>query len=250
MYLQRNTNSVLKRLLRKAIITLLVLGIPTLIFLFSFNVKKVVVEGSNHYTDKQIKQMLIKTKADYNSVLFYFRYHFITKPNIPFIEKFDVEMVNSHTVSVTVYEKKISGCVRFMGEYLYFDKDGIIVESSPDKIKNIPVIEGLRFNQVVLHQKLTVQNDTLYDEIMNLTNLVNKYKLDIDSISFSKTYDVTISCDGVNVLMGKKEYYDDVLSDLKNILQKSKGTRLYELDMRNYEKGSKYIIGKTKKTTE
>ena len=85
---------------------------------------------------------------------------------------------------------------------------------------------------------------------MNISNLVNKYDLDVDLITFDKNYEITLLCDGVYVLIGKKDYYDAALSDLKNILIKSKGTGLYELDMREYEKGSKYIIGKSKKTSE
>jgi len=51
-------------------------------------------------------------------------------------------------------------------------------------------------------------------------------------------------------LLGKKNDYYDPLSDLKNILDKSKGKHLYELDMRDYIKGSGYVIGKTRNSTE
>ena len=246
---QRDINSVRKRMFRGVILILLLLGIPTLLFLFTCSLKKVVVEGANHYTEDQIKDKLLKTKVDFNSVLFYLKYNFISKPEIPFVEKLDVELVNNHTVLVTVYEKKIAGCVKFMGEYLYFDKDGMVVESASNKLKNVPEIQGLQFSEIILHQKLKVQSNSLYEVIMNISNLVNKYDLDVDVITFDKNYEITLLCDGVNVLIGKKDYYDEALSDLKNILIKSKGTRLYELDMREYVKGSKYIIGKSKKTS-
>lgn len=242
---QRNTDSVRKRLLKKTLLFLIIVGVPILLFLFTFSVKKVEVEGSKHYSEQQIKNMLFHSRIDYNSVLFYFKYSYLKKPEIPFVEKIDVELSNSHTVVLSVYEKKIAGCVEFMGEYLYFDKDGIIVESSPTRLKNIPIIEGLEFKEITLHQKLKVQNNALYDIIMNITNLIRKYDVDVNKICFDQNYEVTLVCGKVNVLMGSKDHYDAVLSDLKNILQNAKGTGLYELDMQSYVKGSN-VIGKSK----
>lgn len=250
MHWQRNTDSVLKRLSKKAAILLVLIGIPIMIFLFTFSLKKVTVEGTDRYTDKQIREMLLKTKLDYNSVLLYLKYNFIEKPEIPFIEKIDLELFSNHKVGISVYEKQIAGCVKFMGEYLYFDKDGIVVESSPERIKKIPVIDGLQFNEIILHRKLVVKEDSLYKVIMDMTNLINKYKLNVDVITFGKNYEITLLCNGIHVLIGKKDYYDEVLSDLKNILTKAKGTGLYELDMRDYVKGSNYVIGKSKNSSE
>ncbi len=245
MHLQRNKKNVRKRIAKKAMIALLLLIAPVLLFLFTFSLKKVEVEGSERYTDKQIKGMLLQSKVDYNSLLFFFKYNYVSKPNIPFIEKMDFELAGLHEVSITVYEKKIAGCVKFMGEYLYFDKDGIVVESSSNKIKGIPIIDGLQFKEIILHHKLKVKDDALYGIIMSVTNLINKYDLDVDSITFGKNNEVTLFCGEVRVLMGKKDYYDEVLSDLKSILLKSEGTGLYELDMKDYTKDSRYVIGKT-----
>lgn len=247
----RNKESIVKRILKKTVILFLIFGVPCLIFLFTFSLKRITVEGSIHYSDKQIKGMLLNSKEDYNSVIFYLKYNYISKPEIPFVEKMDIEMKNSHTLSIQVYEKQIAGCVKFMGEYLYFDKDGIVVESSPTRLKNIPVIEGLLFDEITLHKKLKVQKDaTSYLKIMDLTNLINKYKIEVDAIIFDKNNQTSLLCGEVQVLMGKRDYYDVVLSDLKSILTKANGTGLYELDMRKYEKGSKYIIGKSKSSTE
>lgn len=302
----RNSNSVRKRIFRKAIITLLIIGIPVILFLFTFSIKKMDVVGANRYTPKQIRELVLKSRLDYNSAFLYLKYRFFTTPDIPFVEKLDIEMNSNHKVTVYVYEKMITGCVNIMGEYLYFDKDGIVVESSSKKMKNVPVIEGLQFNEIVLHEKLNLlnneqiddqnteknsdqnseqnsdqnteqnsnqnkeqnsdqnteqnnnqnndlkdtQNNKLFDVILNITKLINKYKLDVDAVRFDENENVTLKCGDVKVLLGKKSDYYMALSDLKNILKNAEGTQLYELDMRNYEKGSGYVIGKTKDSTE
>ncbi len=249
---QKNYNSVRKRICKKVLAVLFFLGVPVLVFLFSFNIKKADVVGTDRYTDSEIREYIIQSRLDYNSIYLYLKYQFFVTPEIPFVEKIDVEMVDRHRVKITVYEKIIAGCVEFMGEYLYFDKDGIIVESSPKKIEKIPIINGLEYDEIILHQKLNVHNDKdgLFDTIINITKLNNKYDLGIDEVYFSKNYEVTIRCNNIKIFLGKKEHYDEPLSDLKNILEKAKGTDVYELDMRNYKKGTGYVPGKTKKNED
>lgn len=247
---QRNFYSVRKRICRKLLAALLIIGIPVLLFLFTFSIRRVAVTGATRYTNKQIKEMVLKTGPDHNSVYLFLKYKFFKTPSIPFIEKIDVEMVNNHTVSVNVYEKSVAGCIEFMGEYFYFDKDGIIVESSSKKIENVPIIKGLKFNQIILHEKLRIQRDDLYKVILNITKLIDKYDLDVDTISFSSDYEVTLESNGIQVLLGRQSSYYEALSDLKSILAKAKGADLAEIDMRNYNKETGYVIGKPKNSTE
>jgi cell division protein FtsQ len=256
------------------------------------------VVGAQRYTPEQITAHVMQTKQDSNALYLYLKYHYFTNVRMPFVEKIDVEMVDSHTVTIFVYEKMVAGCVEFMGEYLYFDKDGIIVESSSKRLEDIPVIKGLQFNKIVLNQKLELQKNALqksevltdvaktddektddeadeaqkdegqkdevqmnevqmnevqmnelFDTIINLTQLVKKYDLGVKTISFNNKYEVTVDCGDIKVLLGKKSTYDEVLSELKNILTETEGMQL-TIDMRNYVKGTDYIIAKPKKPTD
>lgn len=245
----RNSNNVLVRICKRFILILVILGIPSVLFISSFYIKKLEVVGTRRYTSEQITGELIKTKLDSNSLYLYLKHQYFTTVTLPFVEKIDVTMSDTHTITVYVYEKMIAGCVEFMGEYMYFDKDGIIVESSSTRLEDIPVIKGLKFDKILLSEKLEVQKDELFDVIINLTQLVNKYELDVDTITFSSDYEVTLDCGDVKVLLGKKSTYDEALSELKNILAEAKGMKI-TLNMRNYVKGTQNIIGKLKNPTE
>lgn len=240
---QRNSNNVLLRISKKLLALLLVIGIPALVFLLNFNIKNVEVAGTRRYTEDQIKSLVFQTKPDHNSLYLYLKYRFFTQPGLPFIEKLDVKMKDNHSVTIRVYEKMVAGCVEFMGEYLYFDKDGIIVESTSKQLEEIPLIKGLHFKEIILNEKLKVQKDELFDTILNLTQLIEKYGLKVQTISFASNYEITLSCEDVKVLLGNRDTYDEPLSDLKNILKEVEGTGLKKLDMRNYQKGTGYIIG-------
>jgi cell division protein FtsQ len=230
---QKKSRSILKIFILKTLGTLLVIGIPIAIFISTFYLQNVTIEGVTRYTPEEIQGKIIQKKYDSNTLLLYLRLKYFTDINIPFIEDIDIEFVDNHSVNIIVYEKKVTGCVKFLGEYLYFDKDGIVVESSAERLSDIPQIKGLKFDKIILHEKLEVQKDELFDVILNLTQLIDKYELDIDSISFNSKYEVTVECDNIRVLLGKRSTYDEVLAELKNILVEVDGRKL-NIDMRKF----------------
>ncbi len=283
--MQRNSNSVGLRIGKKLLILLMMVGIPAFILLTSFNIETVEVIGAKEYTSEQIKEQVIKSPQEHNTLYLYLKYKFFSAPELPFVEKMNVEMNGNHAVTIYVYEKMVAGCVEFMGEYLYFDKDGIVVESSSKKLDRIPEIKGLKFSEIILNEKLKVQNaslevqdmnaeqdpkltekqklkllqekeqeikirnNKLFDTIINLMQLIDKYELDIDTISFNTGDEVTIDSDGIRFLLGKKSTYDEEFSEIKSIMEKANGMNI-TIDMRKYVKGMENIIAKPKKATE
>lgn len=248
-YRQRNVSSVPKRIFHKTIILILVIGIPVAAFLFAFDIKNVNVVGSKRYTTEQITNQLIQTKQDHNLLYLYLKYSYFEDASIPFVEKIELDITDNHSLTVYVYEKMISGCVEFMGEYLYFDKDGIVIESSSKQLEDVPMINGLEFSKIVLNEKLVVQNDELFDIIIDLAQLIDKFELDVDTITINTKNEITFDCGDITILLGEKSTYDEVLSQLKNILKEADGMKI-TLDMRNYVKGTDTVIAKPKKTAE
>ena len=51
-------------------------------------------------------------------------------PCMPRADVMDVKVPAPDTIKIIVYEKALTGYVRFMDTYMYFDKDGYVVESS------------------------------------------------------------------------------------------------------------------------
>ena len=48
------------------------------------------------------------------------------------MQRYDIDFDGPFAVSITVYEKNVVGYVDYMSSHMYFDKDGIIVESSSE----------------------------------------------------------------------------------------------------------------------
>ena len=151
-----------------AVIVLLLI----LIGLFSLQIKTVTVTGNVRYTQEQITEMLFPDKVSRNLVVCYLKDHFREHVEIPFVQDYKIEFQGLNQAEVIVYEKSVVGYVSYMSSCMYFDKDGIVVESTSKTLPGIPQITGLKFGHIVLYQKLPVESDTVFQEILNLTQIL------------------------------------------------------------------------------
>ena len=109
-----------------------VLGLLLLIavLLFSVRITEIEVSGNKHYTKEQIIDLIFSERWSDNSAYCYYENQFREHKSIPFIEEYTIEFKSPTKVEIVVFEKSVVGYVSDMSSYMYFDKDGIIVESS------------------------------------------------------------------------------------------------------------------------
>ena len=218
---------------------ILIIGI---IMSFTMIQTTIIDEGSN-YTKREIENMVMDGLLEHNSLYLFFKYRYAEQEKIPFIEYIDVSWVDAKTVKIKVYDKSIIGCTNYMNEYLYFDKDGLVIETSPKRQKSIPYITGLNFSEVSLNNKIKVSNEEVFNTILSVTQQVTKYKLDISEINFDKNYNMTMYSGDITILFGKKETYDEQLAKLQSMLEEAKKKNLKGiLHMENYVEGQNRII--------
>lgn len=206
-----------------------------------YTVTTVYVEGNIHYTNEEIIDMVMKGRYGHNSLFLSFKYKDKSIEGIPFIEKMDISVQDPHTVKIEVYEKALAGYVEYLDRYMYFDKDGIVVESSTEKTKGVPMVTGLRFEHVVLHQTLPVEDDAVFTDILNITQLVNKYNLSIDRIYFGTDGTLMLYFENVKAAFGKREYLEAKIMKLQYILPSLVG-KSGTLRMENYTEETRDII--------
>ena len=155
----------------------------------------------------------------------------------------EVSILNRTKVKIKVYEKDIIGYIRHLGYNLYFDKEGIVVESSKEQLEGIPRIKGIAFDKVELYKKLPVEKEDVFKKILSLTKLLAKYEIAPDSINFSKDLSVTLSFEDANVLLGKDIENDEKIVKLKQLLPDLKGMK-GTLHLENYNEDTKNITFK------
>ena len=205
-----------------------------------YRLKEITFEGLTRYTEEEFLEKLDKNFFTSLTPFFCLTDTFFQE-EIPFVEKYEIDYADRQTARILVHEKRVTGCVIIMGRYMFFDKDGIVVESSDSAIEGIPVVTGLKFNEIVLYQKLQVQKESLFTTILELARLIEQNNIPVKEISFGSGYDVTLYLEDFTVLLGKRTSYDEVIHALAGILESVSG-RTGTLDMQNYTEDNGEVI--------
>lgn len=219
----------------------LLIGIAILLFLEMFKVRTVTVEGATHYSNEEIMDYVLDSKLCRNTFFVYLKYHNKNIKNLPFIEQIDVNIVDRNTVKINVYEKYVAGCVSTLGNFLYFDNDGKIVEISSVKTQNVPVITGLEFDHFELYEPLEVENADVFNSILTITKLLNKYELNADIIYFDENQNITLFFDKVRVNVGTVADLNEKFMTLPMILPSLEG-KSGVLHMENFSSKKSNVV--------
>lgn len=206
----------------------------------NYTVTRVYVDGNIHYTNEEIIGMVMEGKYGNNSLLLSLKYKNKSIEGVPFVEKMDVSVEDPHTIRIDVYEKALAGYVEYLERYMYFDKDGIVVESSKERTSGIPQVTGLSFDHVLLHEPLPVEDKSIFRSILSITQLVNKYNLSADRIYFGNDDSLTLYFGDIRVSLGTREYLDEKVMRLQNILPKLEGQK-GTLRMENFTEDNQNI---------
>jgi len=205
-----------------------------------FRLRNVTYEGLTRYTEEEFTKKLQGSFIQSCTPFFCMESLFREK-EIPFIEAYEIKYEGRNSAKVIVYEKRVVGCIPLMGRYLYFDKDGIVVESSKTRIAEIPIVEGLEFTEISLYKKMQIQKQSLFGTLLALTGLIEANGLTIDKISFASDYQVTLTYGTLQIQLGKRDSYDEQINALKGILEAAEG-KYGTLDMRSYSKENREVI--------
>lgn len=204
----------------------------------NYTVTTVYVEGNIHYTNEEIMGMVMEGHYGNNSLLLSLKYRDKGIAGVPFVEKMDVSVMDPHTIKIEVYEKALAGYVEYLERYMYFDKDGIVVESSLEKTAGVPMVTGLKFDHVIVYEPLPVEDEGIFASILSITQLVNKYNLSVDRIYFGSDGSLTLYFDGVRAALGTGNNLDEKIMALQYMLPNLAG-KSGTLRMENYTEETK-----------
>ena len=230
------------------IITLIILAVMAAAVYFCikkfFKVKEINITGSDKYTYDELYSYIFEQRDDSNTIMFKYTDSKADGIDIPFIAKTDIKIQWPDTIDVTVYEKSIVGYVEYKGSNMYFDKDGIVVESSTEIFEDIPLVTGLRFSSIVVNEKLAIENPKLFDSICDVTQYLSKYEITVDSVNVEEDDTMSVNIGDVRVLLGDNDHYmADKIYELKCMSEEFDGLKGV-LHLENYDGNGQNIIFK------
>lgn len=292
-----------KRKIRKKniqwIITSLVGAVLVGIAAFSvaFHTDYIDVTGNNFYTDKEIEEIALDTPFASNTILLKLFHKEIKVDDYPMLKSVEIKKTARNRISIQVEEKQLIGYVVENNEKLYFDKDGVILESIPIQVKKegeeqepdtaepvspesgaqesitpepipeeetgaeeekdnevnntekeenailerVPRINGLEYETAKLNQKLDVKDEKVFNTILGISRMVDKFDIIPDYITMMEDGTITLSYSGVHVQIGADEYLEEKMARAAAILPKLEGKRGI-LHLEDYTESTKNII--------
>ena len=228
----------------KVLIVLIILaGLVTggiFYILKNYTVETVTIDGNFHYTDEEIKNMVMTGRFGNNSIYLSYKYKNREIKDIPFVETISVKILSPNSVHISVYEKALAGFIEYLGRYIYFDRDGVVVESSTVKTEGVPEVVGVDFDYVVLYEKLPASDSKLFAKVLNITKLMTKYNVDAEKMYFKENGDIVIYKGKITINLGNENNLDIKIMNLPSILKNLTGMS-GTLRMENYDENTKKV---------
>lgn len=229
---------------KRAIKFLVCIGLAGALFCFlRFGCKltNLEIKGCNYYEEEALRSWLCSNEWENQTWYLYLKLRFGEEPSIPFIEEIEVDFVDLHTLRLGVYEKEIIGGIPYMGEYVCFDKDGIMVGSITECPEGVPAVTGIPYEKIVYNEKVDTPHSEVFSVILNVTQLIRKYKLPVERLDFAFDQEITLYADDIRVFLGKRDQYDEPLSALAGILKEADGMK-GTLNMKEYSRQNPNVV--------
>lgn len=218
--------------MKKILAALLGLAIVIAVILCLLPLKEIVFEGNSFYSDEEMREFILNGKSD-KALAFRFRERMTPHPEIPFVQKYKVSFDGLRKARVHVYEKSMAGYLRFQNFYLYFDFDGVLIESSSELLPGLYEVTGLNVSHAVVGEKLPVEDPLTFRTIMAVTqyldseNVVWEGKLQpmsrlAQKIRFGSA-GVSVIFGDVTVLLGANENLEAKLALMSDMLPELSG---------------------------
>ncbi len=208
----------IKRILKGILVFLLFAAAAVFIVLNVFTVKHVKVQGNQLYDADVIKKAVLNDEHSWNSLYVFLKYKFVDTQEIPFVDTMEVSLKDPQTLTIQVYEKGTMGYLYIpsIDENAYFDKDGIVVETSSRIIGDTPQIVGIDCDRVVLYEKLPIKEGRLR-EILMLTQVLKRNSLVADAVVYGGEHEPELLYGKIRVELGSMEFLTQKVERLAKI---------------------------------
>lgn len=241
-----------RKMLMTACILLLLILLGIVLVTKVYTVEAVQVVGNELYTDEQIQEIVLTDEYSWSTLYVYFKYRFLHTEQLPFVDSLEVsfDLTKPHDLQVEVYEKGILGYlyINSIDQNAYFDKDGFVVETSQQIIKDVPEIQGLTCESVVLYEKLPLADPMALKNLLALTQLLEKYEIPAKRIEYEETAGtMNVISDKLTINVGNADNMAQKIMRVQYILPQLKGKR-GTLHLENWTSETTDIIFDPKKS--
>lgn len=245
----------------------LVVFAAVLWFFVHFSVHEVIVLGNIHYTKEEITDTVQRGLFGNNTLIVSRSRKSFSPETLDLVDRIEVEMKDEHTLQITVQERQLIGYVQYLDSNLYFDSEGRIMNSvvrqeETDEeeqqvlaaeavgktatsyvaaMKEAPQIRGLNFAWARLHEVLPVEDASVFNTILGISRMINKYSIFPDAVVFDEKMDISLIYGEITVDLGADQLMEEKLARVAAILPSIEGKQGI-LHMEDYDGSSENIV--------
>ena len=202
---------------------MLAVFVAALVFFVGFRVTKIQIEGNRYYSDEEIKNMVLDAPNAKNSILVMLTKTDEKTKDAKMIDGVTIKRKNRNTIVVQVKEKQMIGCLEFEGQYVNFDRQGIIQIITDEPMEGVPVINGISVRQAKIGEKLKGISTKKLNTILSVGKMLEKSEQKPDRLVFNDMNQLVLYYDDVEVRLGDDENMDEKMNRLSGILPQLEG---------------------------
>lgn len=201
-----------------------------------FEVSDIVVTGNKLYTTDEIVKMLNLSEG--NNI-----FYLLTKDiklqlkKYKKIEDVKIDFIFPNKIILNVIENPPIGYICQGNNYIYIDKQGVVIDISDKSPRNIPIITGLDINEFELGKNIDIEDKVIFENLSTLISVLKKHGLTKNKIvlDISNKFDVHIYINNIDVKFQTLDAIDEKVTKLAEVLnhipEKNRGT----LDLSTYK---------------
>ncbi len=205
------------------VVLVLTIANISLAILLLTHVQKVNVTGTEIASEEEIREWVQEDPMTVNSLYTLFKYK-TGRYELPvYLEDVKVSLSLPWEVQVQVEEKEIIACIPFKGNYVYIDKDGLVMKVNAQLDEGVPCIEGVNVLKAEQFKVLKVKEEKLTSYVEAIIHEVKKNEITPDKIVWEE--------DSMNLFFGEicvelgKINYDVKIAELPPILANLEGKK-------------------------
>ncbi len=199
-----------------------------------FSIDSIEVKGNTTYTEKEIIDSMKSQRYVGNTLVMIALNKLTGDTYLPFVEKISMSFDESHVLKLKVKERIRAGVFEYSNRNVYFDSEGIALESRKSRFEGVPVVTGVKYDKLVLGKKIPVKS-YYFETIVLITKKIATYQLDISQINFESEDDIYLVSGEFRIRIGSSQYIGEKMSKISEILKAvSKKNKSGTIDMHLY----------------
>lgn len=203
------------------VVLILTIANISLAILLLTHVQKIDVVGTQIASKDDIKEWVQEDPLTVNSLYTFFKFKSGQYELPVYLKNVDVTLSLPWEVKVQVEEKEIIACVPHKGNYVYIDRDGLVMKVESQLQEGIPYIEGVNVQKANQFEIIKVKEEKLTSYVEDIIYEVKKNEITPDKIVWEEN-SMNLYFGEICVELGKMNY-DVKIAELPPILSELEG---------------------------